>query len=101
VARDRDLLMRFYLHDEDKALICRELNLSEEHFNRVIFRARNRFRELLEHRGYWKADLLSLAALTLCLAASLCAGDRPFPGAAAREPLTAASRLELTEIFPC
>jgi hypothetical protein len=37
--------------------------LSEEHFNRVIFRARNRFRELLEHRGFWKADLFAIAAL--------------------------------------
>jgi len=101
MARDRDLLMRFYLQDEDKELICRELHLSEEHFNRVIFRARNRFRELLEHRGFWKADLLSVAALTLCLAASMCAGHRPIPGAAARAPLAAAARVELREIGPC
>src|SRR5215469_2801715 len=39
--RDRDLLVRFYLNDEDKEQICRELHLSQEHFNRVIFRARN------------------------------------------------------------
>jgi RNA polymerase sigma-70 factor, ECF subfamily len=101
VARDRDLLMRFYLHDEDKEQICRELHLSEEHFNRVIFRARNRFRELLEQRGYWKADLLSIAAITLCLAASLCAGHHPPPGAAAREPLAATSWPALQEISRC
>jgi RNA polymerase sigma-70 factor (ECF subfamily) len=71
VARDRELLLRFYLHDEDKEQICRELRLSEEHFNRVIFRARNRFRELLEHRGFWKADLLALVAVALCLSGSL------------------------------
>jgi RNA polymerase sigma-70 factor (ECF subfamily) len=57
-ARDRELLVRFYLNDEDKDTICRELNLSQEHFNRVIFRARNRFRELLEQRGFGKSDLL-------------------------------------------
>src|ERR1700680_5167647 len=56
--RDREILVLLYLNDEDKAQICRDLRLSEEHFNRVIFRARNRFRELLEHRGLWKADPL-------------------------------------------
>jgi hypothetical protein len=67
VARDREVLIRFYLDDEDREQICRELQLSEEHFNRVIFRARNRFRELIEHRGFRKADLLAIAAIGLCL----------------------------------
>ena len=61
--RDRELLIRFYLNDEEKEQICHELRLSREHFNRVIFRARNRFRELLKHRGLWKADLLTLIAV--------------------------------------
>ena len=64
-ARDRDLLVRFYLNDESKEDICTSLGLSDEHFNRVIFRARNRFRELLERRGYGKFDLLSWAILGL------------------------------------
>jgi len=63
-ARDRELLARFYLGDEDKSDICRELGLSLEHFNRVIFRARNRFREILERRGFWKSDLLAIVALS-------------------------------------
>jgi RNA polymerase sigma-70 factor (ECF subfamily) len=67
-ARDRDLLVRFYLNEEAKERICRDLQLSQEHFNRVIFRARNRFRELLEQKGIWKADLLAIAAISLCLA---------------------------------
>jgi RNA polymerase sigma-70 factor (ECF subfamily) len=72
-ARDRDLLVRFYLNDEMKEDICAVLGLSDEHFNRVIFRARNRFRELLERRGYGKLDLLSVALVgivvgTLCAA---------------------------------
>ena len=70
VPRDRDILLRFYLNDEDKEHICQELRLSDEHFNRVIFRARIRFRELLEQRGFWKADLLSIVAIALCLSAS-------------------------------
>jgi RNA polymerase sigma-70 factor, ECF subfamily len=63
--RDRDLLIRFYLNDESKEDICTALGLTDEHFNRVIFRARNRFRALLERRGYAKLDLLTLAALGL------------------------------------
>lgn len=70
VARDRDVLVRFYLDDEDRETICRELGLSEEHFNRVIFRARNRFRELIEHRGFRKADLLTIAAIGVCISST-------------------------------
>jgi RNA polymerase sigma-70 factor (ECF subfamily) len=71
VARDREILVRFYLEDEDREQICRDLRLSEEHFNRVIFRARNRFRQLLKRRGIWKADLLALAAISFALFASV------------------------------
>ncbi len=66
-ARDRELLVRFYLNDEEKDAICQELNLSQEHFNRVIFRARNRFRELLERRGFGRGDLLAIIAIGLCM----------------------------------
>ena len=45
--RDRTLLIRFYIDEEEKEKICLELNLSSLHFNRVLFRARRRFRELL------------------------------------------------------
>lgn len=48
--RDRQLLMRFYIADEDKTSICRDLGLDSLHFNRVIHRARRRFREMLEAR---------------------------------------------------
>ena len=58
--RDRELLVRYYLRDEDKSEICRSLGLSDAHFNRVIFRARERFRTLLESH-YQRSDLLCLA----------------------------------------
>jgi RNA polymerase sigma-70 factor (ECF subfamily) len=79
--RDRDLLVRFYLNDESKEDICAALGLSDEHFNRVIFRARNRFRALLESRGYGRSDVLSLAFFgfvigTLCAAMILWAARR-------------------------
>src|SRR5262245_16430709 len=45
--RDRDLLTRFYIHDQDKATICAALDVDSLHFNRVLFRAKERFRQLL------------------------------------------------------
>ncbi|HYX24752.1 MAG TPA: sigma-70 family RNA polymerase sigma factor [Thermoanaerobaculia bacterium] len=47
-ARDQQLLMRFYVAEEEKETICSDLGLDSLHFNRVLFRARNRFKELLE-----------------------------------------------------
>jgi len=44
--RDRELLRRFYLDGDDKDQVCRQLGLSAVHFNRVLFRARERYREL-------------------------------------------------------
>jgi RNA polymerase sigma-70 factor (ECF subfamily) len=59
-SRDRELLVRFYLHDEPKEELCRRYGLSDLHFNRVIFRARERFRDLLESRGLYRSDFFSL-----------------------------------------
>jgi len=39
-ARYRQLLRRFYLDEEEKESICREMGLTALHFNRVLFRAR-------------------------------------------------------------
>jgi RNA polymerase sigma-70 factor, ECF subfamily len=47
VPRDREILVRYYLRDEEKTRICADLGLSEAHFNRVIDRARSRFAALL------------------------------------------------------
>ena len=45
--RDRDILTRVYLLEEDKDTICAALGIDSLHFNRVLFRAKQRFRELL------------------------------------------------------
>ena len=45
-ARDREVLYRFYVAEEDKERICEDLGLSSLHFNRVLYRARERYREL-------------------------------------------------------
>jgi RNA polymerase sigma-70 factor, ECF subfamily len=70
LVRDRELLVRFYLQEESKEDLCRAFGLTELHFNRVIHRARDRFRELLQRRGLSKSDFLSIGAILL-LAASL------------------------------
>jgi RNA polymerase sigma-70 factor (ECF subfamily) len=62
--RDRSVLKRFYLHEEDKASICHDLSLTELAFNQVLFRARNRFRELLDSAGLKKDDLLDSESLS-------------------------------------
>jgi RNA polymerase sigma-70 factor (ECF subfamily) len=54
VVRDREILVRFYLEDEDKESICTGLGVDSAHFNRVLFRAKQRFGELVaraEQRG--------------------------------------------------
>ena len=48
VKRDRELLLRYYVYEEEKPEICRSLGLDSLHFNRVLYRAKNRFREILE-----------------------------------------------------
>jgi RNA polymerase sigma-70 factor (ECF subfamily) len=58
--RDREVLRRFYLQDEDKTDICRALDLAPHAFDLLIFRARARMRTLLEARGLGLADFLSL-----------------------------------------
>jgi RNA polymerase sigma-70 factor, ECF subfamily len=64
-ARDRELLVRFYLYEESKDQLCQSFGLSDLHFNRVIFRARERFRELLKRRGLGKSDFLSIAVILI------------------------------------
>jgi RNA polymerase sigma-70 factor, ECF subfamily len=59
-SRDRLMLKRFYLDDDDKEIICKEMDLSEAAFNQALSRARRRFRQILEERGFARRDLLSL-----------------------------------------
>ncbi|MCJ8269217.1 MAG: sigma-70 family RNA polymerase sigma factor [Psychrosphaera sp.] len=44
--RDREILTRFYLDQDNKDVLRQEYDLSELHFNRVLFRARQRFKQL-------------------------------------------------------
>jgi RNA polymerase sigma-70 factor (ECF subfamily) len=49
--RDREVLFRFFVAEHAKEVICADLGLSGLHFNRVLHRARQRLKSLLEsHR---------------------------------------------------
>lgn len=48
--RDRDILLRFYIAEEDKERISADLGLSSLQFNRVLHRARERYRDLYLER---------------------------------------------------
>jgi RNA polymerase sigma-70 factor (ECF subfamily) len=58
--RDRAILVRFYLDEEDKETICRDLGLSPLQFDKILHRARGRLRKLLESGGLRRSDLLCL-----------------------------------------
>jgi RNA polymerase sigma-70 factor (ECF subfamily) len=46
--RDIQVLFRYYLAEDDKEKICADLGLTSLHFNRVLHRARERYRELYQ-----------------------------------------------------
>lgn len=46
VERDRDLLWRYYVDEDPKEKLCAHFELSPEHFDRVLHRARSRLKEL-------------------------------------------------------
>lgn len=58
--RDRQILLRFYVAEEDKERICADLGLTTLHFNRVLFRARERFKKLLGEMAGRDATVSSL-----------------------------------------
>lgn len=47
VSRDREVLTRHYLKEEEKLHICEEKGLTSQHFDRVISRARLRCKQLV------------------------------------------------------
>ncbi len=51
IQRDKDILINFYLKDQSKQSICNDLDLSPAHFDRVIFRAKERLKKIIEQQG--------------------------------------------------
>jgi RNA polymerase sigma-70 factor (ECF subfamily) len=81
-ARDREVLLRFYLGDEDRDRLCRDLDLTSIQFHRVLHRARQRYKELylarVQARGAASASasLLWLGGLLLHLASQTLSTSR-------------------------
>jgi RNA polymerase sigma-70 factor (ECF subfamily) len=75
VPRDREILRRFYLIGQDKAVIADELSVTPAHFDRVKSRALLRLRKLvlghLKSHGAERADLLSLLLISALVSGSL------------------------------
>jgi len=46
VERDRDILFRYYILEEERDTICAALKISREQFSGIIFRAHKRYKEL-------------------------------------------------------
>jgi RNA polymerase sigma-70 factor, ECF subfamily len=67
-SRDRDILLRFYIAEEDKERISQDFGLSSLQFNRVLHRARERYREIYLERAGRQAALLLCLAIILLLA---------------------------------
>jgi RNA polymerase sigma-70 factor (ECF subfamily) len=61
--RDRMAIVRFYLDEQSKESICADLGVTELQFNVILFRARERFRQLLEDRGLGRSELLGVVLL--------------------------------------
>lgn len=49
--RDKQLLRLYYIDEWEKDAICQHLDLGYRHFDRVISRARSRFRDLVDKTG--------------------------------------------------
>ncbi|MGE3298552.1 MAG: RNA polymerase sigma factor [Porticoccaceae bacterium] len=56
VERDREVLRRYYLMEEDRDTVCAVLSIEPDHFHRVLHRARARMKELLVQRGIANAQ---------------------------------------------
>lgn len=56
VERDREILKAFYLEDQDKLTICHHLEITPDHFSRVLFRAKHRLKTLLMSKQENKTD---------------------------------------------
>lgn len=73
-SRDREVLWRYYIAEEDREPICRDLGLHRTQFNLILFRARERFRKVVLASGDRRLAALlpaaSRAPLFLVLAAA-------------------------------
>lgn len=71
VERDRQLLSDYFFEGKDKEELCKDLDLSTEHFDKVLHRAKSRLKQALAIRCKVELNKQSLFTL-LSVAAALC-----------------------------
>lgn len=74
--RDKDILYRYFVYGQSKKLICDEFQLTSEHFDRVLYRARNRLTQIIQLKlgvDLNKSTVTSLLSLALTLQLSFSA----------------------------
>jgi RNA polymerase sigma-70 factor (ECF subfamily) len=54
--RDREVLERYYLHEESRSAIRESLQLTDIQFNQVLWRARQRFGDILRRHGFTRGE---------------------------------------------
>lgn len=59
VSRDKEILQRFYLQEENKSDICSDFGIKSEHFDRVLYRAKIRMCLILDSHKDVKALLFN------------------------------------------
>jgi RNA polymerase sigma-70 factor (ECF subfamily) len=73
--RDREILLRFYIAEEDKDRIAADHGLTSLQFNRVLHRARQRYKELFLERAGQEREMAGIAgAVTILLLITLWKG---------------------------
>ncbi len=78
VERDRDILVEYFVHGTPKDELCDLLSLSPEHFDRVLYRARQRLKQKLSVAINEQDSSVSLVSLLGCgLVVMLCGEALP------------------------
>jgi RNA polymerase sigma-70 factor, ECF subfamily len=65
--RDREVIKRFYLDEQEKESICKDLSLTPLQFTQIVSRARQRMKQAFDAQGFERADYLSLTLLAITL----------------------------------
>lgn len=69
--RDKQLLIQYFVQGCDKTQICEQFDLPPAHFDRVLFRARQRLKQMLQTRLNLDIDKVGLSHILLLLLAMM------------------------------
>lgn len=67
VARDKQILINYFVKGEDKDMLCRLLEVSPEHFDKLLYRARQRLKQALSLKLNLQPNELTITKLLFTL----------------------------------